>query len=467
MQQVSEAPLSTFSLDVDTASYANVRRMLRQGMTPPPGAVRIEEMINYFRYDDPPPESESAVPLAIRVESAEAPWEPRHRLVRIGVRAREIDRSKIEGVNLVFLIDTSGSMASENKLPLLKSAFETLLRQLRDSDRISLITYAGEAQVVLEATPVSERETIRRAIERLQAGGSTNGSGGIEAAYKAAGQAFIKDGVNRVILATDGDFNVGLTGDADLQSLIERKAGEGVYLSILGFGTGNINDATMKLLSTKGNGNYAYIDSAREAEKVLGREAAGTLFTVAKDVKMQVEFNPATVASYRLIGYENRLLTKEDFNDDRKDAGDVGAGHRVTALYEVVPVEAVGTAPTVDPLKYQPQPATPEAKVKPAAGSPSAEWLTVKLRYKEPEGGASKLMEVPFTDSGTSLEKSSADLRFSAAVAQYGMWLSGSTQAGVRDWDALLALAEGAMGEDPDGTRAEFLELIQLARKQQ
>src|SRR6267142_1974018 len=382
--RVTQDPLATFSIDVDTAAYANLRRFLTLNQLPPKDSVRIEEMINYFTYDYPSPTGSH--PIATYTEVTSAPWKPDHRLVRIGIKGREIDLSKRPASNLVFLIDVSGSMATPEKLPLLKSAMKLMIDQLRENDRVAMVVYAGNSGLVLPSTPGDKKAVLARALDNLEAGGSTNGASGIHLAYDTATSNFIKGGVNRVILATDGDFNVGVTSQGDLIRLIEDKAKSGVFLSVLGFGMGNYKDSTLEKLADKGNGNYAYIDTLQEARKVLIGQGGATLVTVAKDVKLQVEFNPAAVGAYRLIGYEKRLLQKEDFNDDKQDAGEMGAGHSVTALYEIVPAGAPVDLPSVDPLKYQ-RPQTP-------AGASADELMTVKIRYKEPDGETSRLMTV-------------------------------------------------------------------------
>src|SRR5262245_50130947 len=393
-RRVSIDPLSTFSIDVDTASYANVRRFLNGGTLPPPGAVRIEEMINYFRFSYPQPTNQ---PFSVTTELADCPWNPKHRLALIGLQGRELPSKELPARNLVFLIDVSGSMMSYDKLPLVRNAMRMLADSLTAADRVAIVVYAGSSGLVLPSTAGDQKPRIDRAIAELEAGGSTNGGEGIRLAYKVAREHFIRNGVNRVVLATDGDFNVGTTSQDELVRLIEDQRASGVFLSVLGVGTGNLKDSTMEKLADKGNGNYAYLDSLHEARKVLVAEGGGTLVTVAKDVKIQVEFNPAHVAAYRLIGYENRVLRNEDFNNDRKDAGEIGAGHTVTALYEIVPPGVPFELPGVDPLKYQ-QPVKP-----PAGGSAgSNEVMTVKLRYKEPDGDASKLMTFPVVNTLTS-----------------------------------------------------------------
>jgi Ca-activated chloride channel family protein len=444
-------PLSTFAIDVDRASYANVRRFLEDGTLPPADAVRIEELVNYFAYDDPDPAGDA--PFAVRTEVAAAPWNPRHRLVRIGIQGRRMEVRDMPPGNLVFLIDVSGSMSQD--LPLVKTALGRLVDELREEDRVGIVVYAGAAGVVLE--PTSDRRRIARAIDRLEAGGSTAGGEGIRLAYGLARDAFIPGGNNRVILATDGDFNVGVTSGGELVRLIERERESGIALTVLGFGTGNLADARMEALADHGNGNYAYVDGVDEAEKVLVREMSGTLLTIARDVKVQVEFNPAVVESYRLIGYENRALAAEDFNDDRKDAGELGAGHTVTALYEVVPAGG-DVRRRVDPLRYKDRRASSSARS-------SGEMMTVKLRYKDPEGDESRLMEHAVRDSGRGLNAASEDLRFAAAVAQWGMLLRGSEHAGESSYEDVLRLAGGALGRDAHGDRAGFVRLVQSSRR--
>ena len=451
---VADAPLSTFSIDVDTASYTNVRRMIRQGQRPPADAIRIEEWLNYFDYDYPQPTNGD--PFSVDLEMHAAPWQPRHRLLRVGLKAEEIDRSQHEGSNLVFLIDVSGSMDEPAKLPLLQQALGMLVDALDGRDQVSIVVYASASGLVLPPTSGADKATIGGALERLHAGGGTAGAAGIELAYKTAAEHFIEGGVNRVILATDGDFNVGVTSHTGLLDLIQGHANRGIFLTALGFGMGNYQDDRLEHLADKGNGNYAYIDTVEEARKVLVEELGGTLYTVAKDVKIQVEFNPERVAGYRLIGYENRRLNKEDFNDDAKDAGEIGSGHTVTALYEVVPVGVQLARATVDPLKYQsaPQP-SPRSAV-------SNEWLTVKLRYKPPTSDSSKLIEVPFTDdAGASI---SADFEFAACVAAAGMVLRGSEHVGSATMAQVLELARQARGADRFGYRSQFVELMDQAQ---
>ncbi len=463
----TDNPLSTFSIDVDTASYSNIRRFIENGSLPPKDAVRVEEMINYFAYDYPQPND--GTPFSVNLDAAACPWQPAHRLVRIGLKGREMPNEKRPASNLVFLLDVSGSMEPANRLPLVKQAMRLLVEKLGENDRVAIVVYAGASGLALPSTTGDHKEQILSALENLQASGSTNGAEGIELAYQTAADHFIKGGVNRVILATDGDFNVGTTSEGDLVRLIQEKAKAGVFLSVLGVGDDNLNDSTMQKLADKGNGNYAYLDSVEEAKKVLVRQINGTLVTIAKDVKIQVEFNPARVASYRLIGYEKRILRKEDFNNDKIDAGEIGAGHTVTALYEVVPVggepNPAASVPPVDPLKYQ---ATAPATVAKSSGeSASPELLTVKLRYKEPDGETSKLLERPFVDSGAQFANASADLKFAAAVAEFGMILRDSEFKGNGTLGAVTEWAQEGKGADENGYRAGFLTLVRKAQELQ
>ncbi len=451
---VASQPLSTFSSDVDTASYANVRRFLHEGQLPPKDAVRLEELINYFHYDYPNPAPGD--PLSIATEVGPSPWNPSFKLVRIGLRAPEIDDAMVPPRNLVFLIDTSGSMDEPNKLPLLVQSMGLLVDRLRPQDRVAIVAYAGSVGTVLPPTAGTKKDAIRAALGALDAGGSTNGGAGIEAAYKLARETFVRGGINRVILCTDGDWNVGITDQGSLTRLIEGERDHGVFLTVLGFGMGNLKDSTMEKLADRGNGNYAYIDSLNEARKVLVKQAGATLFTVAKDVKLQVEFNPLRVAGYRLIGYEKRLLRNEDFNDDKKDAGDLGAGHTVTALYEIVPAGQRVPAAKVDGLKYQ----TPRA-----ATTESTELMTVKVRYKAPTGDVSKLMVRAVDDSAVAMSHTSSDFRWAAAVAGYGMMLRDTPHRGALNWSQVRELAAGAVGKDAEGYRAEFLKLVDEASR--
>jgi Ca-activated chloride channel family protein len=453
--RVSDSPLSTFSIDVDTASYSNVRRFINEGQLPPKDAVRLEEMINYFTYDYPQPTDKT--PFSVNTEISEAPWNPAHRLVQIGLQGKRISTENLPASNLVFLIDVSGSMADPNKLPLLKSSLRLLVNELRAQDRASIVVYAGNAGLALPSTPGNQKNKILNVIDKLEAGGSTAGGAGIQLAYKIARENLIKSGNNRVILATDGDFNVGISSDAELVRLIEKEREQGIFLTVLGVGMGNLQDTKMEQLADKGNGNYAYIDSLLEAKKVLVKEMGGTLLTIAKDVKMQVEFNPAKVQAYRLVGYENRRLQNQDFNDDKKDAGELGAGHSVTALYEIIPagVKSDTPLPKVDPLKYQQNQANDNG---------SNELIQVKLRYKEPNQSTSQLLAVPVVDRGQKLENASTNLKFSAAVAAFGMVLRDSQYKGTANFDEVLKLSSQSQGTDLDGYRAEFIRLVQKSK---
>ncbi|QNH62321.1 YfbK domain-containing protein [Hymenobacter sediminicola] len=444
-------PLSTFSIDVDAASYSNVRRFLQQGQLPPRDAVRVEEMINYFQYDFPQPTG--ADPFSVTTELASCPWNPAHQLVQVALQGKKIETDKLPPANLVFLVDVSGSMVGADRLGLVQAGLRLLVKELRPQDRVALVVYAGAAGLVLPPTPGSKRGEILRAIDNLQAGGSTAGGAGLRLAYQVARDNFQKDGNNRVVLATDGDFNVGEQSDDAMERLIVQERESGVFLTVLGVGQGNYQDKKMELLADKGNGNYAYLDNLDEARRVLVRQFGGTLFTLAKDVKLQVEFNPARVREYRLIGYENRALAAEDFNNDRKDAGELGAGHTVTALYEVVPV---GAPAAVDKLKYQ---ASSAEKPAPA----SADLLTVKMRYKEPQGSKSQLLERTLRGPAVPVERASENLRFAASVAQFGMLLRESDYRGEATFAATAKLAEAARGTDTEGYRAEFVRLVKAA----
>jgi Ca-activated chloride channel family protein len=455
-RRVSDAPLSTFSVDVDTASYANVRRFLNDGQLPPKPAVRVEELVNYFTYDYP--RAKGGEPFSVTTDVATCPWNEGHKLARIGLRGKEIDFDDRQPANLVFLLDVSGSMKDDNKLPLLKNAMSTLVKHLPKIDRVAIVSYADEAKVVIDSTPVSKGQTILKHIECLCAGGSTNGAAGIEKAYEIASDNFVEGGVNRVILATDGDFNVDVSDRSGLVDLITDNAKSGVFLTVLGFGTGNLKDANLEGLADSGNGHYAYIDSFNEARRVLIEQVGGTFFTIAKDVKVQVEFNPGKVSAYRLIGYENRTMADRDFTDDRKDAGEIGAGHTVTALYELVPPGVGGTMPGIDPLKYQKPAETPENVVK------SDELMTVNLRYKEPDGDKSTEVGVPVPDRSIDGDETSADYMFAAAVAGFGMLLRDSDYAGNATFDLVLDLARAGKGKDDDGRRAEFVNLVETAQ---
>lgn len=454
---VKSQPLSTFSVDVDTASYSNSRRILAEGTLPPKDAIRIEEWVNYFSYDYAKPTGNA--PFAVNTEVTSCPWNSAHKLVRIGIKGQEIREENVPPRNLVFLLDVSGSMMSADKLPLVKRGLALMTESLRPQDSIAIVVYAGNSGLVLPATPGSQRGKILKALDGLEAGGSTNGGEGIQLAYSVAQQQFKKGGINRVILATDGDFNVGTTSEGALTRLIEDKRKSGVFLTVLGFGTGNTKDSTMEMLADKGNGNYAYIDTLTEARKVLVREAGSTLVTIAKDVKLQVEMNPLKVASYKLIGYENRLLAKEDFNDDKKDAGEIGAGHTVTALYEIVPVGAAAPAlPAVDPLKYQ-APGTP------SAAAASAELMTVSVRYKPPQSDVSTKFSVVVADNTKPIDQASDDYRFGVAVANVALVLRGSTDVKQSSLESARALAAGAIGQDTHGDRREFLAMVDEAKR--
>ncbi len=448
-------PLSTFSIDVDNASYSNVRRFINHGKLPPKDAVRIEEMINYFKYQYPQPEGKD--PFSITTELSKCPWNKNNNLLLIGLQGKQIATDNLPPSNLVFLLDVSGSMDAPNKLPLVKAAFRLLVDQLREQDRVAIVVYAGRAGLVLPSTRGDEKEEILSAIDNLQAGGSTAGGQGISLAYKIAQEYFQKNGNNRVILATDGDFNVGASSDAEMERLIEEKRNLGIYLSVLGFGTGNYKDSKMETLADKGNGNYAYIDNLQEARKVFVSQMAGTLFTIAKDVKLQIEFNPVKVKAYRLIGYENRMLAKEDFNNDKKDAGELGSGHSVTALYEVVPSDGEIELPKVDDLKYQDSHIDREAKL-------TDEILTVKFRYKPPQDSTSKLIVHSLKDNIIDLDETSDNFRWAAAVAGYGMLLRDSKFKGKATYHSILDLAEDAKGKDREGYRSEFIRLVELSK---
>ncbi len=451
---VNQDPLSTFSLDVDAASYSNVRRFLNQGTLPPAGAVRVEEMINYFQYGYAQPKGEH--PFSVYTELADCPWQPEHKLLLVGLQGKKVDTKDLPASNITFLIDVSGSMDEENKLPLVKGALKLLADQLREQDRVSIVVYAGAAGLVLE--PTSNKARIREALDQLQAGGSTAGGAGIQLAYATAKRNFIKGGNNRVILCTDGDFNVGASSDDALVRMIEQERASGVFLTVLGFGMGNYQDAKMQKLADKGNGTHAYIDQMSEAKKIFVNEFGGTLFTIAKDVKFQLEFNPAQVQGYRLIGYENRILNKEDFNDDKKDAGEMGSGHTVTALYEIIPTGVeTDLLGKVDPLRY--------SKKEKSKLQHSEELLIVKLRYKKPDEDISKLMELPVSAQSIAYKQASGQFRLAAAVATFGMILSDSKYKGESDFTLVRSLASSAVGNDPEGYRREFLQLCDKASK--
>ena len=448
-------PLSTFSIDVDTASYANVRRFLNDSALPPVGAVRIEELINYFHFDYAQPAGDA--PFSITTELAQCPWNTTHQLALIGLQGRELPEEELPPRNLVFLIDVSGSMDEPDKLPLVQKGMRMLVDVLTARDRVAIVVYAGSSGLVLPSTPGDRKAAIGGAIAELRPGGSTNGAAGITLAYQIARERFVRGGVNRVILATDGDFNVGVTSQDALVRLIEEQRASGIFLSVLGVGTGNLKDSTMEKLADKGNGNYAYLDSLHEARKVLVREAGGTLVTIAKDVKIQVEFNPAAVSAYRLIGYENRLLRNEDFKDDTKDAGEIGSGHSVTALYEIVPAGGEVDAPSLDPLRYQRRPER-------TGVASSDELVTVKLRYKAPDGDASRLVSTVVRRRSQPM---TANVGFASAVAEFGMLLRGSKQIGAGSFDSAIARARTFKGDDPEGYRAEFIRLAELGKQLQ
>nr|WP_295925501.1 von Willebrand factor type A domain-containing protein [uncultured Dyadobacter sp.] len=454
-QIAGQQPVTTFSVDVDRASYSNVRRFLNMGQIPPADAIRIEEMINYFDYDYAQPAGEH--PIAISSEMTDSPWNPGLKLLHIGLQAKTIPQNNLPASNLVFLIDVSGSMMDQNKLPLLKQAFKLLVDQLRPEDKLSIVAYAGAAGVVLPPTSGSNKADIREALEQLQAGGSTAGGEGIQLAYKLAKEHFLPKGNNRVILATDGDFNVGVSSEGELQRLIEEKRKDGVYLSIMGFGMGNYKDSHIETLADKGNGNYAYIDNLQEARKVFVQEFGGTLFSVAKDVKIQIEFNPRHVQAYRLIGYENRALKNEEFHDDKKDAGEMGSGHSVTAIYEIVPAGAkTDYLPRVDALKYQ--------QTNSSAIGNTDEMLTIKIRYKRPDSETSQLFEIPVGNGHQPFDKCSENLRFASAVAEFGLLLRGSEYKGRSTYDDVIRSARAAFGKDDEGYRSEFVRLVRLAQ---
>jgi Ca-activated chloride channel family protein len=443
-------PLSTFSIDVDRASYSNVRRFIESGIRPPADAVRIEEMVNYFSYDYPQPQGED--PFSVSTEIADAPWNSNHKLVHIGIQGKNIPTKNLPPSNLVFLIDVSGSMDEPNKLPLVKQSFMMLADQLREEDHVSIVVYAGAAGVVLEPVSGDQKEKIKASLDQLQAGGSTAGGEGLRLAYALASQHFKKEGNNRVIIASDGDFNVGESSDEDMEKLITRKRNEGVFLTVLGYGMGNYKDSKMEILADKGNGNYAYIDNLSEARKTLVNEFGGTLFTIAKDVKLQLEFNPAKVQAYRLIGYENRMLKSEDFNNDKKDAGELGSGHTVTALYEIIPVGVKSEFFNIDDLKYQ---KTEERN----SVSVSDDLLTLKLRYKKPDQNVSKLIIHTLKDDSGVLAQTSDNFRWSASVAAFGMLLRESDYTKNYSYEKVIKLAESSKGSDHEGYRSEFISM--------
>ena len=471
-KDVLHNPLSTFSIDVDRASYANVRRFINMGQLPPVDAVRIEEMINYFSYDYPQPDSEH--PFTVSTELSACPWNSSHQLLKIGLQGQSIDKENLPPSNIVFLLDVSGSMGAPNKLPLLKSAFSMLVRELRPEDRVAIAVYAGAAGEVLESTPGSEKEKIMAALDILQAGGSTAGGEGLKLAYSIAEKHFIEGGNNRIILATDGDFNIGPSSDAEMERFIEKKREKGIFITVLGFGMGNYKDSKMETIADKGNGNYAYIDNIQEASKMFVSEFGGTMFTIAKDVKFQIEFNPARVKGYRLVGYENRLLNDEDFNDDTKDAGEMGAGHTVTALYELVPAGSDEEVADIDPLKYQSARQSPQERAgnrhpdhdvtgyraDRKSGRYTDELMTVKVRYKDPDGDKSTLYELPVKGRLREPGKTSDDFRFAAAVAQWGMILRNSEFLEEGTTEGVLEAARNARGKDTEGYRGEFIRIV-------
>ncbi len=456
--KVTDNPLSTFSIDVDAASYSNVRRFLNQGQLPPAGAVRIEEMVNYFKYEYPQPKNDD--PFSINTEISDAPWNKDHKLVLIGLQGKKIATENLPASNLTFLIDVSGSMQGPERIGLVKASMKMLVDQLREQDKVSIVVYAGAAGLILPPTSGANKTKIKEAIDNMEAGGSTAGGAGIKLAYKTAKENFSKGGNNRVILCTDGDFNVGESSDDAMERLIEEERKSGVFLTVLGYGMGNYQDAKMQKLADKGNGNHAYIDGITEAKKVLVNEFGGTLFTIAKDVKLQIEFNPAKVQGYRLIGYENRMLAKEDFNNDKKDAGELGSGHTVTALYEVIPAGVESSfLNDVDPLKYQNNTTKNNNK-----NSNTDEILTVKFRYKAPDGDVSKLITHPVSDDRIAIAKTTDNFRFAASVAQFGMLLRNSAFKSNASFSDVLSLARKAKGNDEEGYRSEFVRLVESAQ---
>lgn len=454
--KVNDNPLSTFSIDVDAASYSNMRRFINNGQLPPAGAIRIEELINYFSYEYPQPKGND--PFGVNMEYAQCPWNEDHELILVGLQGKKIPTENLPASNLVFLIDVSGSMGEPNKLPLVQASLKLLVDQMREQDKVALVVYAGNAGLVLPSTSGANKTKIKDAIDNLQSGGSTAGGAGIQLAYKVAKENFVKEGNNRVILCTDGDFNVGLSSDDALEKLIEQERKSNVFLTVLGYGMGNYQDSKMQKLADKGNGNHAYIDGISEAKKVLIKEFGGTLFTIAKDVKLQLEFNPDKVKAYRLIGYENRMLAKEDFNNDQKDAGELGSGHTITALYEIVPIDAPDEPlDSVDALRYQ------KIKRQKITNAFTNEVMNVKLRYKEPTGDVSKLLQFPLTGNPVALNTASENFRFAAAVASFGMVLRESKYKGKGDFSLVQNLAKNAVGYDKEGYRKEFLQLAENA----
>jgi len=451
---VAQQPVTTFSADVDRAAYANVRRIIGYGQIPPKDAVRIEEMVNYFDYDYPAPEEGSVSPLRVSPELAPAPWNPNHLLLRIGLQAKKIDLAQAPPSNIVFLIDVSGSMDEENKLPLLQSSFKMLLGQLRPDDKVAIVTYANGTKVAHPSTRVKDKEKIIKVLDNLYASGGTSGGRGIQLAYEQAQKSFIKNGNNRIILATDGDFNIGINNTTDLEKFIEKQRESGIYMSVLGFGMGNYRDDMAETIADKGNGNYAYIDNITEAKKVLVNELSGTLFAVAKDVKLQLEFNPKYVKEYKLIGYENRMLANEDFTNDKKDAGEIGAGHTVTALYELVPSDGK----VAQSLRYQSQELNEKGK--------GNELGFLKIRYKDPKVKDAKSVEItePLVFNKKALKETSTDYRFAASVAEFGILLRDNSNKANATYDQVIELAEGAIGKDPEGYRKEFVRLVKSVK---
>ncbi|WP_111685562.1 vWA domain-containing protein [Winogradskyella tangerina] len=452
-QTVMQNPLSTFSIDVDNASYTNLRRFLNHNELPPKDAIRIEEMINYFNYDYPQPEGEH--PFSFTNEVSNCPWNTEHKLVHIGIQGKSLDYEDLKPSNLVFLVDASGSMSSSNKLPLLKKSFKLLLNELKDADRVAIVAYAGAAGLVLPSTKASEKATIINALDRIESGGSTAGGEGIELAYKIAKDHLIENGNNRVVLATDGDFNIGTSSTSELVRLIEEKRKEDIFLTICGFGMGNYKDGRMEQISNAGNGNYFYIDNIKEAKKVFSTEMRANMFTIAKDVKIQIEFNPNQVKGYRLIGYENRVMKDEDFNNDEKDAGELGAGHTVTALYEIIPANSEEQIASHDKLKYQ--------KTKTTSASKNDEMLTIKFRYKKPKGERSILITHTISDEGLELAQASNNFKFSAAVSGFGLLLRDSKFKGNTTYEMIRTLAKQGQGEDVNGYRQEFINMVETA----
>jgi Ca-activated chloride channel homolog len=448
-------PLSTFSIDVDNAAYSNVRRFINGGQLPPLDAVRVEEMLNYFKYSYPQPAQRN--PYAIYTELSQCPWNPQTQLLHVGLQGMNMEKSSLPFSNLVFLIDVSGSMLAANKLPLAQTAMKMLVEELRPQDRVALVVYASRTQVVLESTPAANKQKIISAIDGLTSGGSTAGGQGLRMAYEVAGKNFIEGGNNRIILCTDGDFNVGESSNASMERLVEDERKKGVFITVLGFGMGNYKDDRLEIIANKGNGNYGYIDNIQEARKMLVGEFAGTLFTIAKDVKLQIEFNPARVKAYRLIGYENRRLNNEDFNNDAKDAGEMGAGHSVTALYEIIPAGSEMSFPGIDALRYQSDPA-------PVRVNNSAELLTIKTRYKKPDGDESIYFDEPVPGRLLPLNRTSEDFRFAAAVAEFGLLLLDSPYKENASFENVLKLASEGKGRDEDGYRAEFINLVRTAQ---